>query len=144
MLYDCSNPLDRENFLARANLLASRGEIVSLSAKRQRTLRQNSYLHVILEYFACQYGESPEYVKREYFKILVNPDIFVINKNDRFRGTVYDVRSSADLTTEEMTTAIERFRNWSSKEAGIYIPTAEEGAVICQMELEIARNKKFV
>ena len=144
MLYDCSNPLDRENFLARANLLASRGEIVSLSAKRQRTLRQNSYLHVILEYFACQYGESPGYVKREYFKILVNPDIFVINKNDRFRGTVYDVRSSADLTTEEMTTAIERFRNWSSKEAGIYIPTAEEGAVICQMELEIARNKKFV
>ena len=144
MLYDCSNPLDRENFLARANLLASRGEIVSLSAKRQRTLRQNSYLHVILEYFACQYGESPEYVKREYFKILVNPDIFVINKNDRFRGTVYDVRSSSDLTTEEMTTAIERFRNWSSKEAGIYIPTAEEGAVICQMELEIARNKKFV
>lgn len=144
MLYDCSNPLDRENFLARANLLASRGEIVSLAAKRQRTLRQNSYLHVILEYFACQYGESPEYVKREYFKILVNPDIFVINKNDRFRGTVYDVRSSADLTTEEMTTAIERFRNWSSKEAGIYIPTAEEGEVICQMELEIARNKKFV
>lgn len=143
MLYDCNNPLDRENFLARANLLASRGEIVSLAAKRQRTLRQNSYLHVILEYFVCQYGESAEYVKREYFKILVNPDIFVIQKNDKFRGTVYDVRSSADLTTEEMTNAIERFRNWAAKEAGIYIPTAEEGTLISQMELEIARNKRF-
>lgn len=144
MLFDCSQPLDKENFLARANLLASRGEVVELKSKRQRTLNQNSYLHVLIEYFACMYGESADFVKREYFKILVNPQLFVEVKEDRFRGRIQTVRSSSDLTVEEMSTAIDRFRNWSVKKAGIYLPSAEEGIMIRQMEVEIAKNNRFV
>lgn len=146
MLYDCKNELDRANFLARAQLLADRKDVVELRTKRQRTLNQNSYCHVLIEYFACQYGEEPEYVKMEYFKILVNPDVFVTGTwIDKFTNqTRISVKSTADLTTEEMSLCIDRFRNWSSKEAGIYLPTAEEGAFLRQCEIEISKAKRFV
>lgn len=146
MLYDCRNDLDRATFLARAQLLADRKDVVELRTKRQRTLNQNSYLHVIIGYFAARYGEEAEYVKNEYFKQLVNPKTFVLSKTiDKFTGQVrVKLRSTSDLTTEEMSTCIDRFRNWSSKEAEIYLPTAEEGALLRQCEIEIAKAERFV
>lgn len=146
MLYDCKNDFDRANFLARAQLLADRKDVVELRTKRQRTLNQNAYCHVLIEYFAAVYGEEPEYVKNEYFKLLVNPEIFIIGGHiDKFTGQKRCVcRSTADLTTEEMSVCITRFRNWSAKEAGIYLPTAEEGAFLRQCEIEISKSKRFV
>lgn len=144
MLYNCSAPLDKENFLTRAQMLASRGEIVELKVKRQRSLSQNAYLHVILSYFASIYGETIDFVKRQYFKVLVNPELFIRTKNDNFLGQVKVLRSSADLTTEELSLAIERFRNWASSQAGIYLPTADEHVLISQMEVEIARHNSHL
>ncbi len=146
MLYNTSNPLDKENFLARAQFLAERGDIVELRTKKQRSLKQSAYLHCLLGYFGSQYGEDAEYVKAEYFKKLVNPDIFILSKGvDVFTGQVkYKLRSTADLTTEEMSTCIDRFRNWSSKEVGLYLPTAEEGALLALCEVEIAKAKRLL
>lgn len=146
MLYDCKNDLDRANFLARAQLLADRKDVVELRTKRQRTLNQNSYLHCLIEYFAAIYGEESEYVKVEYFKLLVNPETFVVGSwIDKFTGEKrIKCRSTSDLTTEEMSLCIERFRNWSSKEAEIYLPTAEEGSLLRQCEIEISKAKRFV
>lgn len=146
MLYDCRNDLDRANFLTRAQLLADRKDVVELRTKRQRTLNQNAYMHVLIEYFACQYGEEPDYIKTEYFKLLVNPDVFVEGSwVDRFTGQKrIKVRSTSSLTTEEMSVCIDRFRNWSAKKAGIYLPTAEEGAILRQCEIEIEKSKRFL
>jgi response regulator RpfG family c-di-GMP phosphodiesterase len=146
MLYDNSNPLQRENFLARANLLAKRGEVVELRSKRQRTLNQNAYLHVLLSYFAVQYGETADYVKDEYFKKLVNPNHFVVSQGiDKFTGRPrIKCKSTSDLTIEEMSVCIDRFRNWSSKEAGIYLPTAEEGILLRQCEIEISQAERYL
>ncbi len=104
MLYNCSNPLDKANFLDRANLLAERGDVVELKTKKQRSLKQSAYLHCLFDYFGCQYGEDGNYVKEEYFKKLVNPDIFVLNEGiDRFTGKPrVQLSYTADLTTEEM------------------------------------------
>ncbi len=146
MLYDCKNDLDRASFLARAQLLADRKDVVELRTKRQRTLNQNAYLHTILGYFAAVYGEDVEYVKQVYFKQLVNPEIFVIGSSiDRFTGEKrIQCRSSASLTTEEMSVCIDRFRNWSSKEAEIYLPTAEEGIMLRQCEIEISKAQRYL
>lgn len=146
MLYNTSEPLDRENFLTRAQFLADRGDIVELRTKRQRTLKQSAYLHCLFAYFGCQYGEDAEYVKVEYFKKIVNPQYFVLSVGrDPFTGNArYKLRSTADLTTEEMSACIDRFRNWSSKEAGIYLPTADEGAMLAQCEVEIAKAQRFL
>lgn len=145
MLYDTSKPLERENFLARANSLAAKGETLSLMVRRGRTLSQNSYLHVILGYFASRYGESAEYVKEEYFKRAVNPETFVVSQGkDRFTGKRrLRCRSVAELSSEELSLCIERFRNWASKEGGIYIPTAAEGALLKECQLETEKTKTY-
>lgn len=145
MLYNTSNPLDKENFLARAQLLAERGDIVELRTKRQRSLKQSAYLHCLFAYFGSQYGEDAEYIKTEYFKKLVNPEFFILSKGrDPFTGREkYKLKSTSDLTTEEMSTCIDRFRNWSSKQAGIYLPTADEGAKLAMCEVEIAKAQRY-
>lgn len=144
-LFNLSNPLDNANFLLRAKKLAESGKIVELTEKKpRRSLPQNKYLHVILAYFGTQTGNTTEWVKQQYYKKLVNPDLFIREKEDKYLGRIKVLRSSADLDTAEMSLSIERFRNWAAQEAGIYIPSADEAILIQQMEVEIERNKEFL
>ena len=145
MIYDTSNPLDKANFMLRAKKLAEKGVIVDLTEKKpRRSLPQNKYLHVILAYFGTQTGNTLEWVKQQYYKKLVNPDLFIREKEDKYLGRIKVLRSSADLDTAEMSLSIERFRNWAAQEAGIYIPSADEAILIQQMEIEVERNKEFL
>ena len=145
MIYNLSSPLDKANFLLRAKKLAESGVIVDLTEKKpRRSLSQNKYLHVILAYFGAQTGNTLEWVKHQYYKKLVNPDLFIREKEDKYLGRIKVLRSSADLDTAEMSLSIERFRNWAAQEAGIYIPSADEAILIQQMEIEIERNKEFL
>ncbi len=144
-LFNLSNPLDNANFLLRAKKLAESGKIVELTEKKpKRSLPQNRYLHVILAYFGTQTGNTLEWVKQQYYKKLVNPDLFIREKEDKYLGKIKVLRSSADLDTSEFSLSIERFRNWASQEVGIYIPSADEAILIQQMEIEIERNKEFL
>lgn len=145
MIYDTSNPLDKANFMLRAKKLAENRKIVDLTEKKpRRSLPQNKYLHVILAYFGTQTGNTLEWVKQQYYKKLVNPDLFIREKEDKYLGKIKVLRSSADLDTAEMSLSIDRFRNWSAQEAGVYIPSADEAILIQQMEIEIERNKEFL
>lgn len=145
MIYNTSNPLDKANFLLRAKKLAEIGVIVDLTEKKpRRSLPQNKYLHVILAYFGAQTGNTLEWVKQQYYKKLVNPDLFIREKEDKYLGRIKVLRSSADLDTAEMSLSIDRFRNWSAQEAGVYIPAADESILIQQMEIEIERSKEFL
>lgn len=145
MIYDTSNPLDKANFLLRAKKLAESGKVIDLTEKKpRRSLPQNKYLHVILAYFGTQTGNTLEWVKQQYYKKLVNPDLFIREKEDKYLGRIKVLRSSADLDTAEMSLSIERFRNWAAQEAGIYIPSADEAILIQQMEIEIERNKDYI
>lgn len=144
-LFDLSNPLDKANFLLRAKKLVEMGKIVELTEKKpKRSLPANRYLHVILAYFGTQTGNTLEWVKQQYFKKLVNPDIFIREKEDKYLGKIKVLRSSADLDTREFTLAIERFRNWAAQEVGVYIPSPEEHHLIQKMEIEIERNKEYL
>ena len=145
MIYNTSNPLDKANFLLRAKKLAESGVIVDLTEKKpRRSLPQNKYLHVILAYFGAQTGNTLEWVKQQYYKKLVNPDLFIREKEDKYLGRIKVLRSSTDLDTSEFSLSIERFRNWAAQEADIYIPSADEAILIQQMEIEIERNKEHL
>ena len=144
MIYDTSNPLDKANFLLRAKKLAESGKVIELTEKKpRRSLPQNKYLHVLLAYFGTQTGNTLEWVKQQYYKKLVNPDLFIREKEDKYLGKIKVLRSSADLDTSEFSLSIERFRNWASQ-AGIYLPSADEYIIIQQMEIEIERNKEYL
>ena len=145
MIYDTSNPLDKANFLLRAKKLAESGRIIEMSEKKpRRSLPQNKYLHVILAYFGTQTGNTLEWVKQQYYKKLVNPDLFIREKEDKYLGKIKVLRSSADLDTSEFSLSIERFRNWAAQEASIYIPSSDEAILIQQMEICIERDKNFL
>ena len=146
MLYNLSNPLQREQFKARSAMLLDKSNgIVELTEKKpRRSNQQNAYLHVILGYFAMETGNTLEWVKQQYFKKLVNADIFIREQEDKWLGRMKVLRSSADLDSAEMTTAIDRFRNWSSSEAGIYLPSANEEDMLSLMEVEISRYKQYL
>mgnify|MGYP002622301730 CR=1 FL=1 len=145
MIYTLSSPLDVQNAKTRLELLIKRGCTIEMTEKKpKRTLNQNSYLHLCLGFFASQTGNSLEWVKQQYYKKLCNPDLFIDEREDRFLGRIKYVRSSADLRTDEMNLSIERFRNWASMEAGIYIPEPTNAAEIAAMQVEVERYKTYL
>lgn len=145
MQYDGDNPLHVEQARTRLEQLIKNKKVFELTEKKpKRSLSQNRYLHTILGFFACETGNTLEWVKQQYFKKLVNPAIFIREKEDKYLGKVKVLRSSADLDTAEMTTAIERFRNFASAECGIYLPEPNEEHLLQMMELEIERYKNYL
>lgn len=145
MIYNLSNPLDAQNARTRLELLIKRGSVVELTEKKpKRSLNQNSYLHLLLGYFASQTGNTLEWVKQQYYKKLCNPDMFIGEREDRFLGKVKYVRSSADLRTDELNLTIERFRNWAAVEAGIYLPEPTNEAEIAALAVEVERYKTYL
>lgn len=145
MTYDGSNPLHVAQARARIDRFANAGKIFELTEKRpRRSLPQNAYLHVLLAYFASQYGERMEYVKDCIYKAHVNRDLFLREKEDRLLGKIPYLRSTADLDSAEMALSIDRFRTWAAQEAGIYLPSADEHRLLAMAEMEIERNKEYV
>lgn len=143
MQYNLATELDQERFVNRANALLNKGVVVELTEKTFRSPNQNRYLHLLIGIIAMDTGVGLEYAKREYFKKLVNRDIFVIKKSDRFAGEVEDLRSSADLTIEEMSMAIDRFKRWGA-ENGFYMPNPEDTALLKEIEIEMGRLKMYL
>jgi len=145
MIYNLDSILDKERFKRRCNALYKRGGLVELSERKgTRTLSQNAYLHLILGWFAVETGNRIDFVKEQYFKRLVNAPIFCEYKEDKYLGEVEVLRSSKDLDTGEMTKAIEAFRNWSSSEAGIYLPAANEQGFLNEIEVELRRQQEHL
>lgn len=92
-----------------------------------------------------QTGNPIGYVKQEYFKRLCNPELFVRVEYDKLmHKEVERLRSSRDLDTGEMTTAIDRFRNWASMEAGINLPSPEDNEWISFIEREMQHQKVWL
>lgn len=146
MQYDTSNSLDKNRAIEKFKYLLNKGCIIELLEKRKiRSISQNSYLHLILSWYALEMGETLEYVKVEIFKKLVNKDLFVYEFINRKTGEIRDeLKSSTLLDTKEMTTAIERFRNFSSAQCGIYLPEPSDLVNIREMERQINNQKHYL
>lgn len=144
MLYDLSRLTDKSRLHSRIERLEEAGAVVELTEKRTRSYAQNNYLHLILGYYANETGNTVEYVKDNYFKRLCNPELFVTTKDDRWLGRVDVLKSSRDISKEDMNVAIDRFRNWSGSECGIYLPEAHESEFLREIEIEIARNRMWL
>lgn len=143
MQYNLATELDQERFVNRANALLQKGVVVELTEKTFRSPNQNRYLHLLIGVVAMDTGVGLEYAKREYFKRLVNKDLFVIKKSDKFAGEIEDLRSSADLTVEEMSMAIDRFKIWGA-ENGFYMPNPEDTSLLREIEIEMGRLKMYL
>lgn len=143
MQYNLATDLDQERFVNRANALLQKGVVVELTEKTFRSPNQNRYIHLLIGIIAMETGVGLDYAKREYFKKLVNRDLFVIKRADRFAGEIEDLRSSSDLTIEEMSMAIDRFKRWGH-ENGFYMPSPEDTERLRDIEIEMGRLKMYL
>lgn len=144
MLYDLSNILDRERFKRRTGLMWKKSAVVELTEKTGRTCSQNRYLHLIIGYLAAETGNTIDYVKEHFYKRAANGALYVREKDDPILGHVEWLRSSSDLSKEEMTLSIERFRTWASQAAGIYLPSSDEKSFLDMIELELDRQRRWL
>lgn len=143
MQYNLNSELDRQRFKVKVKQLWTKGGIVEVTEKRRRTLNQNAYLHIAISAFAIEIGESAEYVKQEVFKRICNPDLFLVTKENPILGTIEVLRSSRDLTTHEMSVAIDRYRKWCA-EQGVYIPEANEEENLASLEAELSKYERYL
>jgi len=149
MIYNSTNPLQVKQAIDKVNLFISKGKTFELKEKRaKRSISQNSYLHLILTWFGIETGYTMEEVKQEIFKKHVNSATFY---EGEFEGKIEGIkierwRSTASLDTQEMTLVINRFRNFSSNELGIYLPEPRELALLQDLENEISKhnNQEFI
>ena len=147
MIYEPKNPFQKKQALEKINYFLKLGKRFELKAKHdKRSISQNSYLHLILTWFGLETGYTLEEVKQDIFKKHVNPTLFY---EGEFEGKIGGLiierwRSSASLDTAEMTLAIDRFRDFASKELGIYLPEPKDLAILQKMENEISKHSNKV
>ena len=143
MLYNLATDLDLRRFLSRADSLARKGKVVELSEKTLRSHSQNAYLHLIIGVVAMETGNTIEDAKRWYFKEICNSSLFHRQHFDKLGNCIDSIRSTADLTKEEMSQAIDRFKRWAADE-GIYIPDPEDAERLKDIEMEMGRMKSYL
>lgn len=145
MLYNFTDEFDCGRAMSRLqSLIAKKSPRVEITERKQRSGPQNRYLHVCIGIVALETGVTMEYCKTNYFKLHCNPSLFVVLDYDKLLNKSFKrLKSSRDLSVEEMVTAVDRFRNWAATE-GIYIPSPEEEFMIQQAEARLNQNKQYL
>ncbi|AZA82205.1 hypothetical protein C1637_09755 [Chryseobacterium lactis] len=148
MIFDTSIPEMKKKAINRIkHLLDKKAKIEVLEKKKNRTYSQNNYLHLILGWYALEYGDMLEEIKQEHFKKIVNPDIFKTEFINYQTGEVRDRwKSSAELNTEEMSLATERFRDYSIRTLNLYLPEPKDLVHLDEIknQLEQYHNKIYL
>lgn len=144
MLYDLSKGIDASRMQKRVSELLKKGALVELSEKREASLSQNAYLHLLLGYIAMEVGETLEYVKERYYKLECNRDLFVKEREDKIVGNTKYIRSTSELDSSEKSLSIERLRDWSSQTLSLYLPEPNEEGFLKEIKVELSRNKRFL
>ncbi len=148
MIFDTSKKEQGKKFKDRANFLYKKGAKIEILEKSiKRTYSQNNYLHLILGWFALEYGETVDYIKQEFFKKIVNENVFKYEFINFKTGEVREAwKSTAQLTKLELTEAIERFRNYSAEHMNLYLPEPKDIAHLDEIsnEMEKHANKIYL
>lgn len=138
MIFNTNNNLDKAKAKERFNYLMSKSCTFELVEKKpKRTYKQNRYLHLILSYFGLETGYTLEESKELYKRL--NKETYEYTKND-----LIFVKSSAKLDSKEMTITIDKFRNWSSKNAGVFLPSPEDTEYLRELEREVKNKQQYL
>ena len=143
MIFNLASKYDCERLSVRIKNLMDKSAIIEVTEKKIRSHNQNSYLHLLIGIVALETGNTIDYTKEVYFKRLVNPDLFVIRKTDRLAGEVTILRSSADLSVEEMRIALDRWLRWGA-ENGFYFPQPGDEERLRDISVEMAKYKQYL
>lgn len=122
------------NFLSELSEKQSVVEVKKISLRR--SLSQNNYLHLLIGAFGAHFGYTLDEAKLIYKKI--SRDLYFYNK----KGHVF-IRSSADLTKEEMAKTVDAFMKFSANN-GYELPLATNQEWLRQIENEVERSNYYL
>lgn len=137
MKLDLNKPFDLNKFKSYCDkLILKRSKVELKELRDKRTVKQNSYLHVIISLYAIEFGytltEAKTYLKRESRQLTYE------------KNSIKFLRSTADLNGKEMTDFIDWIRNHSSVN-GCYLPTSEEYlSNSFQIDKDIDKHKEYL
>lgn len=146
MIYELTKRFDRDRAVQKFKKAMDNESRIEIKLKHpKKSIQHNAYAHLLFSWFGLEYGETMEYVKQEIFKKIVNPDLFKTEYVNLKTGEIReDWKSFADLDSGQTTIAIDKFRTWSSKEAGIYLPEPTDLAAINEIEKQVINNSKYL
>lgn len=136
--YKCSDPRDYLAALDFINQAKEQGfEIELKKFYQRRSGKQNRYYHFVCAYFAHCYGCTEFEAENVYMKQFAARNIFLVEHEDKTGKKIKYFRSSADLNTAEMASAIKNFLAYAECN-GIMIPyeNDELGRRYCEQQLE--------
>jgi hypothetical protein len=107
----------------------------------KRSTKQNSYLYFCLQWFAHEYHCTLVEAKEVFLKRIAAPHIFEREVKVNGAAIAY-YRSTADLDTVEMMSAIENFRVYADM-CGHPIPDEDDKELIRYCEREIEKTKVY-
>lgn len=137
MNYALAEPTELKAARNRVSYLARKGSRVKITEVQiNRTLAQNSYLHLIVAAFGANFGYNLEESKMIYKQI--NSSIYYYKK----KGRTF-IRSSSDLNKEEMMISIDKFMQ-ASAEAGYELPKSDDREWLLQIENDVERNRRYL
>ena len=107
----------------------------------KRSGQQNRYLYFCLQWFAHEYNCTVVEAKEVFLKRIAAPHIFE-REMQVGSDTIKYYRSTADLDTVEMMSAIENFRTYADMN-GHPIPDANDQELIKYCEREIEKTTQY-
>lgn len=138
MIYRTENLVEYNNALKKIEDLSKKKAVVEIrQVKRKRSIKQNSYLHVLINIFSIETGFKSAETK-QIIKTLCPGWSYSKNGFTFFKET-------SKSTTEEIKDFIDWFRNWAAIEQGVYLPTSEEYLKnSISIDSEIKYNKEYL
>jgi hypothetical protein len=142
MKYDLTNSIDANSAQLYLNKLIEEGAKIELKKIRgKRTLKQNSYFHVVITIFAMELGYTIEEAKTMLKRMYSNSEPSMVYQKKGYKF----LRSTTTMDTKELTNFIEWIRNYAAIDAGIYIPTSEEYLINqYNIDKQIEQNKQYL
>jgi hypothetical protein len=146
MIYNPKKQIDVTRAIEKIKYFIQKGQLFELKRMQEKkSLNQNSYFHAIVSWFAFEYGESAEYVKQEMIKKIICPEVFKSEFTNKSTGEVRtDWKSFSVISKDETTYVINKFRDYSSKQSGIYLPTPDEKDFLQEIEVQIKNNQQYL
>lgn len=143
MKYRLSDNREAGEALSYLVELTRQGKRVDIKAvKPRRSLPQNAFLHLLLGYFGANLGYSLEEAKWLYKRLPGNKELYEYEKDVGGKPMTF-IRSSADLTKDEMTKSIETLRDWSGR-MGYPLPSADDKEALERLENYIEQHEHYL
>ena len=142
--YDLEKQLRRQLFIKRVKFFLDNNKFVDMTDLTKRSVNFNSYMHLCLAAYAMYAGYSLNHVKQKIFKVIINPDTFVVQSANTETGEMYEeVRSTKELSTEELLLCMFNLKVHCDK-VGFRLPEREDLMYLREIEEAAEQQKQFL